>query len=327
MNNRPQKVLKDADMADFDLQSERFALRPARMRHLDDLEGILSDPDVVKMLLGDASTPQGVAKEAAKWIDDPGDWTRLGYGSWGIFDRTGELGDADRLLGIAAASPSLAGLGEGPEIFYFVKRACWGKGIAGEAVTRMCGHLFDSVQVQALEASIFAELNPGSVRLAQKLGMRPAGRVSLRSHGLDDERIQEIVSFDLWRVRTAPVERVHDALAEASFRIGQTLAEGFRCDEHPPVRAAGLTGRARPRPAQPSLRRCGTDRPRTRERYESQGIGTLPGAAEEFQTGTQVKSIGLGASFVRRAGSVSAKLRPGAQGPGGRAWPCWRWRA
>lgn len=227
MSNRTKIMNSGQGLADFDLQTERFSLQPAGQRHVEDLKGILSDPTVVKMLLGNASTPQGTAKEAAKWIDDPVDWTRLGYGSWGIFDRTGEIGEAERLLGIAAASPSLAGFGEGLEIFYFVARDCWGKGVAVEAVTCMCRYLFDRVQVPALEASIFAELNPGSVRLAQKLGMRPAGRVSLRSHGLDDERIQEIVSFDLWRVRTAPVEAVRDVLAEAAFRIGQTLAEGF----------------------------------------------------------------------------------------------------
>lgn len=227
MSNQSQTSTSDDGVADFELQTERFALRPAREHHLEDLKGILSDPDIVKMLLGNVSTPQGVEREAVKWIDDESDWARHGFGSWGIFDKTGAFGKPDRMLGVAAASPSLAGLGEGPEIFYFVMRNCSGRGVAGEAVTCMCRYLFDRVQVPALEASIFAELNPGSVRLAKKLGMRPSGRVSLRSHGLDDARFQEIVAFDLWRVRTAPSEAIGDVLAEAAFRIGQTLAEGF----------------------------------------------------------------------------------------------------
>ena len=57
--------------------------------------------------------------------------------------------------------------------------------------------------------------------------MTPAGRVALRDHGLDDDRLQEIVTFDLWRVRTANPERFAQALSESAFRIGQTIAEGL----------------------------------------------------------------------------------------------------
>ena len=212
-------------MAAFHLESERFDLRPAGVPQLDGLKEILSDPEVVKMLLGDVSTPEGIEKEALKWIDDEPFWSRHRLGSWGIFDRNGAFGRPDGLLGIAAASPPMAGLGEGPEIFYFLRPACWGKGVAFETVQRMCRYLFDDLQVPALEASIFAEVNPGSVRLAGKLGFRTAGRVSLRDHGLGDARLQEIVDFDLWRVRTAAPETLQDTLIEAAFRIGQTLAE------------------------------------------------------------------------------------------------------
>lgn len=214
-------------MAAFDLDSERLALRPATERQLDGLQDILADPEVVKMLLGDVSTPAGIEKESRKWIDDDSFWARHGFGSWGIFDRAGAFGPAHGLHGIAAASPPMAGQGEGPEIFYFLGRRCWGKGVAFEAASTMCRYLFDQRQLPALEASIFAEVNPGSVRLAEKLGFHPAGRVSLRDHGLDDARLQEIVDFDLWRVGAAAPEALHETLTEAAFRIGQTLAEGL----------------------------------------------------------------------------------------------------
>ena len=212
-------------MTAFHLESERFDLKPAGARQLHDLKKILSDPEVVKMLLGDVSTPEGIEKEALKWIDDAEYWARHRFGSWGIFDRDGAFGRPDGLLGIAAASPPMAVRGESPEIFYFLQSTCWGKGVAFEATQRMCRYLFDDLQVPALEASIFAEVNPGSVRLAGKLGFRAAGRVSLRDHGLDDARLQEIVDFDLWRIRTAAPEALQDTLSEAAFRIGQTLAE------------------------------------------------------------------------------------------------------
>jgi RimJ/RimL family protein N-acetyltransferase len=214
-------------VADFNLATERFALRPLTDEHLEALKAILADPEIIKTLLGDVSTPQGLEAETHKWIDDAPSWQKNGFGSWGIFDRGGAFGAADALLGLAAAGEATSPSAEGPEIFYFIKRACWGKGVAWEAVRRICRYLFQDLGVPALDATIFAEANPGSVRLAEKLGMRPAGRVSLRDHGLDDARLQELVDFDLWRLRSASGDRLQLTLEEAAFRIGQTLAEGL----------------------------------------------------------------------------------------------------
>ena len=51
--------------------------------------------------------------------------------------------------------------------------------------------------------------------------------------------------FDLWRVRTAPQERLPETLAEAAFRIGQTLAEGLGDQEdRKAALVAALAGRA-----------------------------------------------------------------------------------
>jgi ribosomal-protein-alanine N-acetyltransferase len=218
-------------VSDWLLDSERLVLRPLTPDDLDRLCGILADPEIVKMLLGDISSAEGVEKEARKWIDDADFWQRNRFGSWGIHDGSGTIAPGDALLGIVAASPPLGSLGQGPEIFYFLKREFWGRGIAGEAASRVCRYLFDDLKAPAVEASIFAEANPGSVRVARKLGMRPAGRISLRDHGLDDGRIAEIVRFDIWRVRTAPAENLHQTVSEAAFRVGQTVAEGFGAAE------------------------------------------------------------------------------------------------
>lgn len=214
-------------MRAFTLETERFDLRPLTARRLDRLKRIVADPEVVKLLLSDVSTAEGVEAEARKWINDADHWARQGFGCWGIFDRRGTCGRAGALLGVAAAAQALPEIGEGPEVFYFLDRACWGRGVAREAVSAMCHYLFAVRQVPALEASIFAELNPGSVRLAEGLGMRAVGRVPLRQHGLDDARLRELVVFDLWRVRVAPSAALGETLAEAAFRIGQVLAEGF----------------------------------------------------------------------------------------------------
>ena len=214
-------------MESFVIKTARFELRPAVEAHFGDLKRILANPEIVKMLLGDVSTPAGIEKEARKWIDDEAYWAEHRCGSWAIIDRNGAFGPANGILGVAAASPSPSGSSEGKEIFYFVRENCWGRGVAYEAAAAMIDHLFYKAGVPAIEASIFAEINPGSVRLAQKLGLTPAGRIALRDHGLDDERLQEIVTFDLWRIRNADPEGFPQVLSEAAFRIGQTIAEDY----------------------------------------------------------------------------------------------------
>ena len=215
-------------MRTFGIPTERFDLRPATSEHLDEIKSILSEPDVTKMLLGDISTPQALDKEARKWIDDDDFWAKNQYGSWGVFDRDGAVGSPGTLMGVVAASPSPTGEQGGTEIFYFVRPAGWGKGVAFEAASGMIGYLFGKVGVSAVEASIFAEINPASVKLAEKLGLKPAGRIALRDHGVDDEGLQEIVSFENWRVRNADEDRIADIVPEAAFRIGLTIAEGLR---------------------------------------------------------------------------------------------------
>ena len=218
--------------SDHGLTSDRFLLRPLSLEDLEDLKGILADPDIVKMLLGDSSTAAGLDLEARRWIDPPETWAACGYGSWGLYDRSGQLGQTGQLdrkgalLGLVAAGPPLLPESAGPEIFYFLGKACRGKGVAREAVIRMCRYLFEDLGAPALEATIFAELNPGSVGLATRLGLRPVGRVSLRDHGLDDARLRELLTFDRWRVTQASPENLEAVLQEAAFRIGQTLAEG-----------------------------------------------------------------------------------------------------
>lgn len=144
----------------------------------------------------------------------------------GRFDRTGELGVTDALVGLVGANEPHPEMGEGPEIDYFLAPHVWGKGIGSEAVRRLCDYLFGVVGLPALEALVFAELNPASVRLAEKVGMRFVGRLPLVGHYLTQQRARETMEFDVWRVREASAQRAGEVLSEAAFRIGQLLAEG-----------------------------------------------------------------------------------------------------
>lgn len=212
--------------ATYIIETDRLILRPLLPEHLDQLEAILSEPDVVKTLLGDTSTPEAVRAYAEAWIVEPNFWEAHDFGYWGVFDRTGELGVTDALVGLVGANEPHPEMGEGPEIDYFLAPHVWGKGIGSEAVRRLCDYLFGVVGLPALEALVFAELNPASVRLAEKVGMRFVGRLPLVGHYLTQQRARETMEFDVWRVREASAQRAGEVLSEAAFRIGQLLAEG-----------------------------------------------------------------------------------------------------
>jgi len=207
------------------METDRLVLRPLVQEHFEELKGILSEPNVVKTLVGDASTPEAVETSCELWISDPSFWEANGFGFWGVFDTTGEFGTANDLLGVVGADEPPPVVGEGPEIYYFFAPHVWKKGVGGEAVRGMCDYLFNSVNLPALEALIFAELNPGSVRIAEKVGMRNVGRLPLVGHHLSGERARDTMQFDIWRVSNSSPERAEHTLSEAVFRIGQLLAE------------------------------------------------------------------------------------------------------
>jgi RimJ/RimL family protein N-acetyltransferase len=208
------------------IKTDRLILRPLLPEHVGHLEAILSEPDVVKTLLGDTSTPEAVRAYAEAWIVEPSFWEAHHFGYWGVFDRTGQLGVTAALVGLVGANEPHPEMGEGPEIDYFMAPHVWGKGIGSEAVRGLCDYLFGNVGLPALEALVFAELNPASVRLAEKVGMRFVGRLPLVGHHLTEQRARETMEFDIWRVRQASAQRAKEALSEAAFRIGQLLAEG-----------------------------------------------------------------------------------------------------
>ncbi|MCP4964417.1 MAG: GNAT family N-acetyltransferase [bacterium] len=75
----------------------------------------------------------------------------------------------DRLIGVCGASP-----GEGVNQYtatvgYWIGEAHWGKGFASDALSRFVGYVWDTFDVERLQAEVFA-WNPASARVLEKNG-------------------------------------------------------------------------------------------------------------------------------------------------------------
>ena len=178
-----------------------------------------SDPDIVKNLICDWSTPEKRLEIAQYWIE-----RNQEYGIWGIFDREDSFGVPSRFVGFCAADEPLPLGGLGPEIYYAFRQEAWGKGVATETVHAVIEHLFTDQGVKAIEALVLAGLNPSSHRLLERFGMRLAGRYPLAEYAGDESC--PTIRYELWRVETASPRRDRQSLEEAAFKIGQFVADG-----------------------------------------------------------------------------------------------------
>jgi len=164
------------------LDTKRLRLRPLTQSDLDSLVQIVANPDVVKTMLGDVSTSELTRSYAQGWIYPDDFWNEHQYGFWGVVDRYGTFGPVGRVVGVVGADVPPLEVGQGPEVYYIFAQDVWRKGVAREAVHRMFDYLFDVIGLSALEALVFAERNPGSVRLLEKMGMRLVGRLPCLNH-------------------------------------------------------------------------------------------------------------------------------------------------
>ena len=154
------------------LETDRLTLKPFVDDHLDDLiRAIFADPEVMKTLPGDASTPSNQRTMALKWMELWNrNWQPHGYGGWAVCIRAASLGPQGRLIGFCGfEGPKIEG--EGPEFGYGLARAYWGKGLVTEAAQACLDYVFRATDTPRVHAVTYRELNPGSVRVLEKLGL------------------------------------------------------------------------------------------------------------------------------------------------------------
>jgi RimJ/RimL family protein N-acetyltransferase len=211
------------------LTTERLTLRPLSLADAPAMAALGADPEVVKTLVLDWSTPEKRRAIAEDWIAKAGGWDERGYGMWGAFDERGLICEAGRMIGICCAEEPLPKGGEGPEIFYFFRRDIWGQGVASEVARAVVRYLLADLGLGAVEALIDPGLNPASVRLAEKLGMALVGRYSRADYEADGAR--DTIEFQLWRAATSTPDLARRNLEEAAIKIGQFVAAGLEAEE------------------------------------------------------------------------------------------------
>jgi len=131
-------------------------------------ERLTSDLEVIRYTARrePTKTPEELATAIDRYIAQQ---RRAGYSMWALEEKA-----SDELIGMVGIYP-VEWKGPDDEVAYLVARPHWGKGYAAEAARAAMRFGFAEVGLRRLVALILPE-NARSIRVAEKLGMRPAGR-------------------------------------------------------------------------------------------------------------------------------------------------------
>lgn len=168
------------------LATPRLRLTALSAEDLDDFFALLHDPEVTRFM---GMAPLGARAEAEELLACFA--ARAAAGAevrWAI-----RRGDEARLIGVCTL--------EGPfeprrraEIGYVVARAHWRQGVASEAVRAVLGYAFGPLQLNRVEALVYAE-HTASRALLAKLGFVQEGY--LRQHAWENGRYWDDVIYAL----------------------------------------------------------------------------------------------------------------------------------
>ncbi|MEM7221531.1 MAG: GNAT family N-acetyltransferase [Pseudomonadota bacterium] len=201
--------------------SQRLTFARFQESDAPDLAAVLSDPEVTRNITANAASPAQAldcAKRRIQWHN--GAWAREGYGVWAL-RRAGEA----RVIGWCGfAEPDFEG--EDPEILYGLARAAWGQGLGGEAARAATDWYFRETDRPAYAAMIFRRLNPGSLALAAKLGMKYVGTRPYSDFMTDPPLAREVLDYEIWRLREGPCLDPLALLFQAPYKAGQLVATG-----------------------------------------------------------------------------------------------------
>ena len=148
------------------LETGRLILRRIEMRDAKDIFAYSKDPEVARHVLWSAQKELSEAKEYCRYMmrryrsDEPS--------SWGIIDK-----QTDTLVGTIGYMDYNEDNGC-VEVGYSLAKWMWNGGYMTEALHRVIGYTFESMDVNRIEAQHELQ-NPASGRVMEKCGMRKEG--------------------------------------------------------------------------------------------------------------------------------------------------------
>ncbi len=169
---------------DLRIETPRAILRPFEESDSEAFREIAGDREVARMMINIAHPLSETA--AAKWIRQ-----RRYRGRPGFFLAIEVEGALAGSIGFGALNNSLA---------YFLARAQWGRGLAGEIVPGFVADVIPRFALPAMFAGVFTD-NPASLRILERTGFRETTRTDFRSPARRAE--QKIIEMEL-SPETAP---------------------------------------------------------------------------------------------------------------------------
>jgi RimJ/RimL family protein N-acetyltransferase len=149
--------------------TERLVLRAWRPADRVPFSAINADPDVMRYIRDGRPMTRAESDHLLEAIQSH--WAEHGFGLWCAAPRE----DPDACLGfIGLAVPSfLPVVLPAVEVGWRLARSAWGRGLATEGARAALSHAFGPLGLSSV-ISIIDPVNERSVRVAEKLGMRPA---------------------------------------------------------------------------------------------------------------------------------------------------------
>jgi RimJ/RimL family protein N-acetyltransferase len=150
------------------LTTERLSLRMFHDSDLNAYAKICGDPEVMRFLGGHAMSRDEAWRNMALIL---GHWHLRGFGFWAVEEKA-----TQRLIGrVGLWCPEGW---PGIELGWALARDSWGHGFATEAAVSALNYAFGELK-QPHVISLIDPMNHPSIRVAQRLRMRPEGRTEI----------------------------------------------------------------------------------------------------------------------------------------------------
>jgi hypothetical protein len=112
-------------------------------------------------------------------------------------------------------------IGDDPEILYGLAPQYWRRGLGMEAARAAIHWLFSETGAGGVSAVIFGRLNPGSVALIGKLGMKQRGIMPMPDFMPDRKLAKDVLDYEIWRLAQGTTRDAAALLFQAPHKGGQ----------------------------------------------------------------------------------------------------------